>query len=111
MKNKASLIRYTNLPEMLINVKNRFYYKDAIRWIQKSNNTIQTISFNELKDSDCKAIFVDNLNTLKKINSIANEGLKVKMIVIFYPKNQSIKIYFLFRTFKNLIMSFRYLIN
>jgi len=48
--------KYSNLPEMIINVKNIFYKKPAIRWIQKIDNRIQAISYSELADS-MKAIF------------------------------------------------------
>jgi long-subunit acyl-CoA synthetase (AMP-forming) len=43
--------KYNNIAEMLINSKNKFYKKPAIRWIQKTDNRIQTISYSELVDS------------------------------------------------------------
>ena len=148
------LIHYNNLLEMVLNSKNRYniYNKAAIRWIEKSDNTIQTLSFNELadsmtavfyaltqmgfkkndhigicsesnaewiitdlgiqalggitipidpdlkqkslasilEDSECKALFVDTLTTLKKIHVSINDKVMLKLIVIFYPKKQSI---------------------
>ncbi|TXT67625.1 MAG: putative Long-chain-fatty-acid--CoA ligase [Promethearchaeota archaeon] len=150
MKKTQSLIRYKNIPEMIINIKNKYYNEIAIRWLV-SHDKIQTLSFNELadsmtavfyaltqmgftrgdhigicskanpewiiadlaiqalggitipidpdlkrknlnsilEDSECKALFIDNLTTLKKLSSIINDTSLLKLIIIFYPKKQS----------------------
>jgi len=153
MKNQFPMIRYNNIPEMVINSKNRFYNKAAIRWIRKVDDKLQTISFNELvdcmttifyalnqmgfkkkdhmgicsksspewimtdlgiqtlggvtvpidptlkrkeikyilKDSECKAVFIDKLKSMKKIDSIISDLPELKLIVMFTSKKQSIK--------------------
>ncbi|TXT65553.1 MAG: putative Long-chain acyl-CoA synthetase [Promethearchaeota archaeon] len=64
-------IRYNNIPEMVINSKNHFYNKAAIRWIKKSGDEVQTISFNELVDSMITIFYALNQMGFKKGDHIA----------------------------------------
>ncbi|TXT65554.1 MAG: putative Long-chain-fatty-acid--CoA ligase [Promethearchaeota archaeon] len=43
-------VRFNNIPEMVLNTKNKFYNKAAIRWIQNSEKSVRSISYNELAD-------------------------------------------------------------
>jgi long-chain acyl-CoA synthetase len=48
--------RFNNLPEMIVASKNKYFKKPAIRWIRKADNTVESISYDELIDS-VKAVF------------------------------------------------------
>jgi len=140
--------RYDNISEMIIEAKNRFCKKPAIRWIKSYNNSIQTLSYDELvdsmktifygldqmgfkkddhlaicsenrpewiladlgiqalggvtvtvypslkakemeyilKDSECKAIFVDTIENLEKIKSVRDNLPELQVVIIFKPR-------------------------
>lgn len=142
--------KYSNILEMLMNSKNKFYNKAAIRWIQKGTKKIQTISFNELtdsmiaifyglnemgftkgdrigiysdstpewimtdlgiqalgavsvpidanlkagdvisilKDSKCKALFVDSYEKVEEITPFLTEISELKLVVVLSPKKR-----------------------
>lgn len=143
--------RFNSIPEMIIESKNRFYKKPAIRWIRSSDNTIQAISYEQLvdtmkiifyalnriglkahdhiaicsetrpewifadlgiqslggvtvtvypslkakeieyilKDSECKAIFLDTRDNLEKIKSIKGNLPELRVVVSFHTKQYS----------------------
>jgi len=63
--------RFDNIPKMIIESKNRFKDKPAIRWIRKSDNQIQSISYKKLVELMKCVFYYLKLVGFKKNDHIA----------------------------------------